>query len=105
MNDRERNRLERENAELKAEIDVPPNLPAPALDVSHVSIRNAGAPRPPLREWVLDTLAEVRNPLYSQYLTALHFCRFNRSLAPARLGTLSADERKRVSSGRSPKSC
>lgn len=99
----ERRRLEEENAALRAELERLRGEKAPDVDRRLAAvIRNAGAPRQPLREWVLEELAVAGVPLYSQYLTAVHICRFDKPLAPSRLGTLAADERKRVAGGRSP---
>lgn len=99
MNDHEaRRRLEEENAELKARLAKLEAAGATERKLS--AVRNAGAPRLPLREWLLETLSDVGHPLYSQYVTALHVCHFDRPLAATRLGTLAADERKRIETGR-----
>jgi hypothetical protein len=100
MHDRDRESLEREIAALKAELErLRERGSAPAQADMFQAVRKVGAPRPPLRSWTLDTLRDVGHPLYSAYLTPLYFCTFNRTLAPARLGTLSADERKRFRVG------
>lgn len=103
MTDRERRRLEEENAKLRAELEaMKAKSERGGEDDPLAAIKNVGAPRAPLREWLLDELTAAATPLYSQYVTALYACRFGRTLASTRLGTLAADERKRVEANRAP---